>query len=110
MDFIPLCKAISLTSFATTVNSMGAVDRPNGSALNCRPHPGHKTQVLPGLILNGYMEVGVFKIYGRYPLPSLEGGLYCIQCLHFELLRLEELVQIAEVSTGCLVLGPKIVS
>ena len=31
---IPLCKAICLISLATTVNCMGAVDRPNGSALN----------------------------------------------------------------------------
>ena len=27
------CKATSLTSFATAVNSTGAVDRPNGSVL-----------------------------------------------------------------------------
>ena len=31
---MPFCIAINLTSFATTVNSMDAVDRPNGSALN----------------------------------------------------------------------------
>ena len=34
VHFIPFCKEISSTSFATTVNSMGAVDRPNGSTLN----------------------------------------------------------------------------
>ena len=31
---IPLCMAISFPSFATTVNSKGAVDRPKGRALN----------------------------------------------------------------------------
>ena len=31
---IALCMAIGFTSFATTVNSKGAVDKPNGSALN----------------------------------------------------------------------------
>ena len=36
---IPLCKAISLTSLATTVNSMGAVDRPKGRALNWQDWP-----------------------------------------------------------------------
>ena len=37
--------AISFTSFATTVNSKGAVDRPKGSALNwyvSMSDPGHE--------------------------------------------------------------------
>ena len=33
-SLIPLCMAISFTSFGTTVNSMGAVDNSNGSPLN----------------------------------------------------------------------------
>ena len=31
---LPFCRAMSLTSLVTTVNSKGAVDRPNGSVLN----------------------------------------------------------------------------
>ena len=36
---IPLCMAISFNSFATTVSSMGAVDRPKDSALNWYVRP-----------------------------------------------------------------------
>ena len=36
---IPLCMAISFNSLATTVSSMGAVDRPKDSALNCYVRP-----------------------------------------------------------------------
>ena len=44
-----------------------------------------KTQVFPGLVLNGHVEVGILEIYGRYPLPILEGGSYCFQCFNFML-------------------------
>ena len=62
---IPLCKAISLTSLATSVNSMGAVDRPEmvGLTLDVKAH------VLPGLTVNWYMEVCVLEVYGGDPLP-----------------------------------------
>ena len=36
---IPMCRAINFTSFATTVNSMGAVDNANSSALNWYARP-----------------------------------------------------------------------
>ena len=64
---IPLCLAISFNSFATTVSSMGAVDRPKYSTLNWYVRPclmlAVKSQVFPGLFLYRYMEVGVLEIY-----------------------------------------------
>ena len=68
------CNAISLTSVATTVNSMhmGTVERPNG---------------------NWNVEVGILEIYQCYPLPRLEGGPYCLWCFHFEFLCLQKVGQ-----------------
>ena len=61
--------AISFNSFATTVSSMGAVDRPKDSALNWYVRPW--TWNLYHLYW--YMEVGVLEIYWGNPLPLLKG-------------------------------------
>ena len=90
--------AISFTSFATTVNSKGAVDRPKGSALNWYVWTlDMKSQIFPGLFLYWYMEVGILEIYWGDPLPLLEGRLDGLQCLHFEFLCLEEKIQFAQI-------------
>ena len=56
--------AISFTSLGIMENSKGAVDKPNGRALNWyAPTLDVKSQAFPGLFLYRYMEVGVFEIY-----------------------------------------------
>ena len=65
--------AISFTSFVTTVNSMGAVDRPKGRALElvCLTLD-MESEIFPGLFLYRDVEVSVLEVYGRNPLPLLE--------------------------------------
>ena len=59
----PLCMAISLNSFATTVRSKGAVDRVKDSVLNWYVRPWTLNLICPGLFLYRYMEVGIVEIY-----------------------------------------------
>ena len=89
----PLYTAISFTSFAITVNSMGAVDNPKGSNLNWYVLPWTwNLKIFPGLFLYWYMEVGILEVYWGDSLPLMEGGPDGFRGLHFEFLYLEELI------------------
>ena len=88
--------AISFTSFAIIVNSMGAVDRPKrqcfelvGLSLDM------KSEVLPGPFLYWNVEVNVLEVYGGYPFSLLERCSDGFRCLHLEFFGLEEKIQIA---------------
>ena len=59
----PCVQPSVLISLSITLNSMGAVDKPNGDALNWYVFPGMKSKVFPGLFLYWYVEVGFLKIY-----------------------------------------------
>ena len=50
--------AINFTCFGITVNSKGAVDKPNGRALNWYALDV-KSQAFPGLFLYRYMDIGI---------------------------------------------------
>ena len=58
-------------------------------------------------VLFWYVEVGILEVYQGDPLPLLEGGPDGFQCLHFEFLHLEELVQFGS-EIGSWVWEPKV--
>ena len=57
-------------TLTTTVNSIGAVDVPNGSTLNCRTDPGGENACTSWTV-NRYVEVYVLETNGYNPLPCL---------------------------------------
>ena len=65
--------------------------------LTDKSDPGHETL---GIFWTGsewVYEICIVEFYGCNPLPCLEGGPYCLWCLHFKFLCLEEFVKIAEI-------------
>ena len=56
-----------------------------------------KSQIFSGLFLYWDVEVCILEVYGGDPLSLLEGGPDGFRGLHFEFLRLEEEIQVAQI-------------
>ena len=73
--------AISFTPFAITVNSMGAVDNPNGSALNWYVQP-----CLDGSERGGCSPLREFELLSdRHPDPAKFAKSFIVWPLHSDL-------------------------
>ena len=59
-----------------------------------------KPEVLPGLLLYGYVEVSVLEVYGGDSFPPVERCSDGFRCFHFEFLHLEKDIQFAYVQYG----------